>query len=61
MLSNLEIIEFKNPLTAKLDLAYGLVQFFSSNYFQIGQACSAITYKNDVPFMKYLQHFTETQ
>ena len=33
----------KIPLTAKLDLAYGLVQFwlslefFSSNYFQIGQ------------------------
>ena len=33
----------KIPLTAKLDSAYGLVQFwlssefFSSNYFQIGQ------------------------
>ena len=33
----------KNPLTAKLDSACGLVQFwlssefFSSNYFQIGQ------------------------
>ena len=43
-LSNLELIEFKKiPLTAKLDSAYGLFQFwlslesFSSNYFQIGQ------------------------
>ena len=44
----------KIPLTAKLDLAYGLVQFwrssefFSSNYFQIGQACSPITYTNTI-------------
>ena len=42
----------KIPLTAKLDSAYGLVQFwlfsefFSSNYFQIGQQCSRITYTN---------------
>jgi len=48
----------KIPLTAKSDSACGLVQFwlssefFSSNYFQIGQACSPITYtnwKNTVP------------
>ena len=43
------LVQFRNnwipkiPLTAKLDSAYGLVQFwlssefFSSNYFQIGQ------------------------
>ena len=44
MLSNLEIIRLKKILlTAKLDLAFGSVQFwqssefFSSNYFQIGQ------------------------
>ena len=45
MLSNLEIIRFKKILlTAKLDLAFGSVQFwqssgffFSSNYFQIGK------------------------
>jgi len=42
----------KIPLTAKLDLACGLVQFwlssefFPSNYFQIGQACSPISYTN---------------
>ena len=36
-------LDEKNPLTAKLDSAYGLIQFelssefFSSNYFQIGQ------------------------
>ena len=42
-MSNLEIIQLKNPLIAKLDSAYGLVQFwlssefFSSYYFQIGQ------------------------
>ena len=40
----------KIALTAKLDSAYDLVQFwlsselFSSNYFQIGQACSPIIY-----------------
>ena len=42
----------KIPLTAKLDLAYGVIQFwlssqfFSPNYFQIGQECSPITYTN---------------
>ena len=42
----------KIPLTAKLDSAYGLVQFwlssefFSSIYFQIRQAYSPITYTN---------------
>ena len=38
----------KIPLTAKLDSAYVQFwlssEFFSSNYFQIGQACSPITY-----------------
>ena len=40
----------KIPRTAKLDEAVGRVQFsspeefFESNYFQIGQACSPITY-----------------
>ena len=44
----------KIPLTAKLDSAYGLIQFwlssefFSSNYFQIGQACSRLTYTNSL-------------
>ena len=38
----------KIPWTAKLDEAEGRVwqseEFFESNYFQIGQACSPITY-----------------
>ena len=43
-------------IPAKLDSAYGLVQFwlptefFSSNYFQIGQACSPITYTYRIAF-----------
>ena len=47
----------KIPLTAKLDSACGLVQFwlssdfFSSNYFQIGQAYSPITYTNQAHIM----------
>ena len=46
----------KIPLTGKLDSAYGLVQFwlssefFSSNYFQIGQACSPLTYTTLISF-----------
>ena len=50
MLSNLEIIGFKKLLTAKLDEAAGLVQFWLSSKFFFIQlfpnwtACSPITY-----------------
>ena len=56
ILIGLHAVQFGNnwiqkiPLTAKLDSAYGLVQVwlseesFESNYFQIGQACSPLTY-----------------
>jgi len=37
----------KIPLTAKLDLAYGLIQFWlSSEFFSNWTACSPITYTN---------------
>ena len=52
----------KIPLTAKLDSAYGLVQFwlssefFSSNYFQIGQhvVLLHILIKADQPHQDFL-------
>ena len=52
----------KIPLTAKLDLAYGLVQFwlssefFSSDYFQIGQHLVLLRRLNSI-LVWYMRHF----
>ena len=54
----------KIPRTAKLDLAYGLVQswlsleFFSSNYFQIGQLVVLLHVQNEIIYI--LMYFIET-
>ena len=54
----------KIPLTAKLDSAYGLVQFwlssefFSPNYFQIGQHVVLLHIRNTKPKKRIKLYYT---
>ena len=40
------LVQFGNNWIQKIPRTANSSEFFSSNYFQIGQACSPITYTN---------------